>query len=221
MYNKIGHKYKIIIFKLLHQLVGSLSPPIFSVVVSVFRRRIWAPVPAIKLLVENFYKILQFFSTQIPRMSWKTHLSTNPISIFSLFYNLHVLSNLVLCSLLSLFSLSASNPLFLFTTCMYCAARSGTFCWAGSCLGAKRIRTICIFNLFTLADSNCEPFPIKCSGKRKYYYSIYILYSIYIVLLLLLLLLLLYIVYISLQYLSNFTISSHHLWRGKYLQSPV
>ena len=71
-------------------------------------------------------------------MSWKTHLSTNSISIFSLsfFYNLHVLSNLVLYSL---FSLSASNPLFfsLFTTCMYCAARSGTSCWAGSCLGAK------------------------------------------------------------------------------------
>ena len=54
MYNKIGHKYKIIIFKLLHQLVGSLSPPIFSVVVSVFRRRIWAPVPAIRIACWEF-----------------------------------------------------------------------------------------------------------------------------------------------------------------------
>ena len=106
-------------------------------------------------------------------MSWKTHLSTNPISIFSLsfFYNLHVLSNLVLYSL---FSLSASNPLFLpFYNLYVLCSPVRDFLLGRLVPGCKRIRTNCIFYLFTLADSNCEPFPIKCSGKRKYHYSIF------------------------------------------------
>ena len=136
MYNKIGHKYKIIIFKLLHQLVGSLSPPIFSVVVSVFRRRIWAPVPAIRIACWEFLQNTSILFNTDP----SHELENTPFHQS----NLYFLSFLQLACveqpgpLLPLFSQCLQFPLFsLFTTCMYCAARSGTSCWAGSCLGAK------------------------------------------------------------------------------------
>ena len=192
MYNKIGHKYKIIIFKLLHQLVGSLSPPIFSVVVSVFRRRIWAPVPAIRIACWEFWQNTSILFNTDP----SHELENTPLHQFNLYF-LSLLFLQLACveqpgPLLPLFSQCLQSPLSFYNLYVLCSPVRD-FLLGRLVPGCKRIRTICIFNLFTLADSNCEPFPIKCSGKRKYHY---------------------------IQYLSNFTISSHHLWRGKYLQSP-
>ena len=76
--------------------------------------------------------------------------------------------------LLPLFSQCLQSPLFLpFYNLYVLCSPVRDFLLGRLVPGCKRIRTICIFNLFTLADSNCEPFPIKCSGKRKYHYSIF------------------------------------------------